>query len=153
MSLFYLAVAIQLAILAGAIWAMQRLDLAKLRAESIDVLGNFMADILDHPRVKIALAQAVTNGINHTMEQPDLGGRLHKVSESMRADNLQMSRSLGEQLPGLAKHFFGGAVSSISKKTKNENTKALEPKKMATEVSNLSLDFSESDLVDTKKIK
>jgi hypothetical protein len=87
------------------------------------------------------------------MEQPDLGVRLHKVSESMRADNLQMSRSLGEQLPGLAKHFFGGAVSSISKKTKNENTKALEPKKMATEVSNLSLDFSESDLVDTKKIK
>jgi hypothetical protein len=85
------------------------------------------------------------------MEQPDLGVRLHKVSESIREDNIQMSRSIGEQLPGLAKSFVSGAVSSITKKKKKEKektTQILEQKTVGMKVSDLSLDSS-----DTKKIK
>lgn len=159
MFIFYFAiVAIQLAIIGGAAWAVQRLDWAQLRVQSIEWLGNFVADVLDHPRVKLVLAEAVTNGMNHTMEQPDLGMRLHKVSESMREDNLQMSRSFGEQLPALAKSFVGGAVSSMTKKkTKPEQhattTKLLEQRRTAIEVSSLTLDsyFSERNVVDKKK--
>ena len=164
MILFYVAVVIQLAILGGTAWVLRRLVLDvspkhadTLRAQCIEWLGNLVADILEHPRLKMVLAQAVTNGINYTMEQRDLGERLHKVSVAMREDNLQMSRSLGEQLPGLAKSFVGGAVSSITRKKKPENnTKRLESQKTSFEVSSLTLDdddVSSSDFVGAKKFK
>ena len=62
-----------------------------------------MADALDHPRVKLSLAENVANGMNHTMEQPDLGFCLQQVSEQ----DLQVSRSIGEQLPVFAANIVG----------------------------------------------
>ena len=83
MILLYLAVAIQVAILVGLALIINFLrhsfsksDPQELRSKLIDVLGNFLADVLDHPRVKLSLAESVTNGMNHTMQQPDLGFRL-----------------------------------------------------------------------------
>ena len=54
-------------------------------------------------------------------------------------------------MPGLAKSFVSGAVSSITKKKKKEKektTQILEQKTVGMKVSDLSLDSS-----DTKKIK
>ncbi len=161
MFLFFVAVSIQVLILIGVAFAIKELrsaryNLAKLRDQSVDVLGNFLADVLEHPRVKIALAQSVANGMNHTIEQPDLGLRLQKVSDAMLEDNIRMSRVIGEQLPGLAASFVGGAMSSLSmikmkkriSKSHSDNSK----EQGALEVTTLSLDSSES-VLDTKKDK
>ena len=163
MLLLYLAVAVQLVLLGAMTWTIHRLsaqahtlDFPQFRAQVIDAMGDFLADILSHPRVKAALAQAVTNGMNHTMEQPDLGLRLHKVNESMRDDNLRMSRAIGEQLPGLAKSFVGGAMSSITKKkSKRIPEETTAGTKQLCEVSSLTLDSSSlgSDTLEVKKAK
>lgn len=160
MILIYLAVGFQVAILLGMAYSIQycrraKYDVTKLRSQLIDLLGNFLADILDHPRVKLALAQSVANGINHTIEQPDLGQRLQKVSESMREDTLRMSRAIGEQLPGLAASFVGGAMSSITKKKKLISTDTSESSKTQhlLEVRALSLDSSTSSDQNAKKEK
>lgn len=127
MLLFYLALTAQLALLCGASWlyyilSNPNIDWTKIRSRAIDILGDFLADVLDHPRLNLALAKVVTNGINHTMQQPDLGPRLHDVSESLREENVKMSRALGEQLPDLAANFVGGAISAIrQKKPKQSN--------------------------------
>lgn len=157
--LFYLALIIQLFVLSGITWCIYvalSLDQAfydKSRAKAIDVLGNFMADLLDHPRVKVALAQVVTNGMNHTLEQPDLGQRIAHVGEALREDNLKMSRSIGEQLPGLAANFMGGAMSSLKRGgTKGRTEASFTDSKHSTDVLRLRLDGSEESVSDKKKI-
>eukprot|EP00934_Nitzschia_sp_Nitz4_P004962 Nitzschia sp. Nitz4//scaffold4_size323378//265332//265990//NITZ4_000703-RA/size323378-snap-gene-0.429-mRNA-1//1//CDS//3329553528//4952//frame0 len=113
----------------GILWVVLELtrkskeDWQQWRTALIDVLGNFAADLLEHPRLQDALAQVVTNGMNHTIEQPDLGARLQNVSESLREDNLKMSRALGEQLPDLAANLVGGALSTMRQKKKVEGSK------------------------------
>jgi hypothetical protein len=132
MVILYLAVGIELVVLTAVSWAAYMVlsgtyvvDTAKLRARMVDTLGDFVADVLEHPRVKLAMAESVRNGMNHTIEQPDLGSRLRKVSEYMAEDNLHMSRSIGEQLPGLAASFMSGAVSSITGKKTKTNIHAI----------------------------
>lgn len=155
MILLYLAVAIQVAILVGLAFCIRQLhrsagsyDLADLRTRLVDVLGNFLADVLDHPRVKESLAESVANGMNHTMAQPDLGFRLQQVSESMREHNLQMSRSIGEQLPALAANFVGGAVSSMVS-TKKRSQRNVE-RQGSREVKTSTLESSDSSLGNKK---
>jgi hypothetical protein len=162
MLLLYLIVVIQLALLAVVSWAVYqlfwdtRIDATKLRAWMVAAVADFGADVLEHPRTQLVLNEIFRNGINHTMEQPDLGSRLRKVSEYMADDNLQMSRSIGEQLPGLAANFVSGAVSSFTGKKNKSNNPALgggsrvQPVK---EVSSLSLDGSGMEYDATKKAK
>lgn len=87
----------------------------KVRTHLIDAIGNLIADVLAHPRVEASLAQVVVNGINQSLEQPDLVQRLETVLQNnvRPEDTMGMSRAFGEQLPGLAANFVGGAVSSI----------------------------------------
>lgn len=155
MFLFYLTVAIQVGIVVGLILSIRLLhrsaggyDLAELRTKVIDILGNFLADVLNHPRVQRALAESVANGMNHTMEQPDLGLRLQQVSESMREHNLRMSRSIGEQLPALAVNFMGGAMSSMVSKKKGikRNGSSSSELQGSVEVKTLTLESSENSL-------
>lgn len=160
MILFYLAVAIQVAILGGLVLSIHLLrrswsshDSTEHRSKLIDVLGNFVADVLDHPRVKLCLAETVANGMNHTMAQPDLGLRLQQVSESMREHNLQMSRTIGEQLPALAANFMGGAMSSMvssKKRSSKRNLSTSSETQGSREVKTLTLESSESSLGDKK---
>ena len=155
MFLFYLTVAIQVGIVVGLVLSIRLLhrsagsyDPAELRTKVIDILGNFLADVLNHPRVQRALAESVANGMNHTMEQPDLGLRLQQVSESMREHNLRMSRSIGEQLPALAVNFMGGAMSSMVSKKKGikRNGSSSSELQGSVEVKTLTLESSENSL-------
>ena len=106
-----------------------------------------MAEVLEHPRVKLSLAESVTNGMNHSMEQPDLGFRLQQVSESMREHNLQTSRSIGEQLLTLTANFVEGVMSWLVSKKKrckrNDSSSSEREGRFAFEVGeiNLSLNF------------
>ena len=163
MLLLYLAIGIQLSILAVVSWAVYVFFFAtsihadKLRNSLVDATGNFIADVLEHPRTQAALDQTLRRGINHTIEQPDLGSRLHKVSEYMAEDNLQMSRTMGEQLPGLAVSFVSGAVSSITRKKIKSNNPSLEEGSKGQR-SSLSLGASDGETgiasrVDSKKAK
>ncbi|MFM8622635.1 MAG: hypothetical protein ACKOB3_04575, partial [Holophagaceae bacterium] len=120
MLLLYLAVAIHLAILAVVSCVIYLLCFSSsvhatnIRDKVVEFVATFVADVLLHPRSQRALDETLRRGMNYTIEQPDLGSRLRKVSEHMAEDNLHMSRAIGEQLPGLAASFMSGAMSSIT---------------------------------------
>ena len=167
MLLLNLALGIHLAVLAvlsGAVYVLffgASVHADKLRDAMVEAMGNFLADVLEHPRTQAALDQTLRRGINHTIEQPDLGSRLRKVSEYMAEDNLHMSRTIGEQLPGLAANFVSGAVSSIAWKKKKPNNSVLEGRSKETSIeqgSSLSLGGSDVDAdfpgrIESKKAK
>jgi len=154
MLLLYLAIGIQLSILAvvsGVVYVLffaTSIHAEKIRDKLVDATGNFVADVLEHPRTQASLDQTFRRGINHTIEQPDLGSRLRKVSEYMAEDNLHMSRTIGEQLPGLAASFVSGAVSSIAWKKSKPNSTSLEggsKEKFIGQRSSLSLGASDGE--------
>jgi len=133
MMLLHLAVIVHLAILSVVIYGSYllffdssdnaakirdslALEATKVRERMVEAVAMFIADVLEHPRVQGVLDETFQRGINHTIEQPDLGSRLRGVYANMEDDSREMSRAMGEQLPGLAVSFVSGAVSSFTGK-------------------------------------
>eukprot|EP00525_Craspedostauros_australis_P005526 CAMPEP_0198121844 /NCGR_PEP_ID=MMETSP1442-20131203/33220_1 /TAXON_ID= /ORGANISM="Craspedostauros australis, Strain CCMP3328" /LENGTH=162 /DNA_ID=CAMNT_0043780729 /DNA_START=121 /DNA_END=609 /DNA_ORIENTATION=+ len=91
-------------------------------------MGEFTADVLEHPRVQTAMANSIVEGMNRTIEQPDLGERMCNLMESRREYNLKMSRSLGEQLPSMTANLVSGYMSSVKAVREQKQQEKLQEK-------------------------
>lgn len=80
----------------------------------VDIVANFVANVLEHPRVQGAAAETLVRGMIMTMEQPDLPRRAAKLYLQLQEDT-DVSRQLGEQFPKVAANFIAGAASSIKR--------------------------------------
>jgi hypothetical protein len=80
----------------------------------IHVIGNFLADIMEHPRVQHAAAQTMSKGMNVHMDDPELPRRAARIYIQLQED-ADMSRQLGEQFPKVAASFIAGAASSLKR--------------------------------------
>jgi hypothetical protein len=89
----------------------------------VNLVATFIADVLAHPKVHVALEKVIVSGMNATMEQPDLSRRIQMISATLQEDNRAMSRSLGEQFPTMASSFVKGAVAGMRKSTKSVEIK------------------------------
>jgi hypothetical protein len=79
----------------------------------LNLICHVIADILEHPRVQQAAAQAIVAGMNATTEQPDLPKKAATLYLNMQTENEYISRRLGEQFPKVAANFIAGAASSF----------------------------------------
>ena len=89
----------------------------------MNLVANFIADVLEHPRVQQAASRTIVSGMNATVEQSDLASRITRVSLALQEENGEVSRHFGEQFPRAAASFIGGAVAGLRKK---ENRKLVD---------------------------
>ena len=85
----------------------------------VNLVANFTADVLEHPRVQEATSKFIVLGINDTLDQPDFPTKI-KVISLLTMDEKQqiaVSRQLGEQFPKAAVNFLGGAVAGLRGKS------------------------------------
>jgi hypothetical protein len=92
----------------------------------VNLVANFIADVLEHPRVQEAASTAIVNGINDTLDQPDFPTKIKVISLlTMDAkEQIAVSRQLGEQFPKAAVNFLGGAVAGLRGKSSSKLDKA-----------------------------
>ena len=100
----------------------------RIRSYLVSGLANFVADVLEHPRVQAATASSIVAGMNATADQPDLPERVAEIYLSLQKQNEYVSRQLGEQFPKVAGAFLAGAVSGLGKPKDNNNNKNEEDK-------------------------
>jgi hypothetical protein len=85
----------------------------------VNLVANFIADVLEHPRVQEATSKFIVTGINDTLDQPDFPTKI-KVISLLTLDakqQLAVSRQLGEKFPKAAVNFLGGAVAGLRGKS------------------------------------
>lgn len=87
----------------------------------VNIVANFIADVLEHPRVKRAAAEVMVEGMNATTEQPDLPQKAAKIYLRLQEENEHVSRQLGEQFPKIAANFIAGAASSLKRSASFSN--------------------------------
>lgn len=87
-----------------------------VRNSLVNFVANFLADVLEHPRVQVAAASSIVAGMNATADQPDLPERAATIYLKLQEQNEHVSRQLGEQFPKVAGAFLAGAAAGLRKK-------------------------------------
>ncbi|CAJ1961413.1 unnamed protein product [Cylindrotheca closterium] len=87
-----------------------------VRTLLVNLVANFLADVLEHPRVQAAAASSIVAGMNATTDQPDLPERAATIYLKLQEQNEHVSRQLGEQFPKVAGAFLAGAAAGLRKK-------------------------------------
>ena len=80
----------------------------------VNAIGNFLADILEHPRLQNIAATTMAQGMKLHMEDPNFARRAAKIYIQLQED-ADMSRQLGEQFPKVAASFIAGAARGLKR--------------------------------------
>mmetsp|Transcript_3442 Transcript_3442/g.5729 ORF Transcript_3442/g.5729 Transcript_3442/m.5729 type:complete len:144 (+) Transcript_3442:81-512(+) len=82
----------------------------------VNLISEFVAAILSHPKVSAALNTIIMTAMNCFMDQPDLADKIHNMSAAMMTDmgrHEDTARILGKDVPKLVSGFMGGLASNM----------------------------------------
>ena len=81
----------------------------------VEVAATFVAAVLNHPSVQLAIARGIVAGMKQFTREPDLGEHLRVMGETMTKTQTELARNAGEDFPKVVGNFFKGMMQPRSR--------------------------------------